>query len=118
EILRSNKDLEQFAYIASHDLQEPLRIVSNYAEILKMKYKDKFDDKGKKFADNIIDNIYRMQELINDLLSYSSLGKEKTFREIDMQKVCRQVTKNLGLLIKETGAEISCQELPKIIGDE
>ena len=76
EIMRSNEELERFAYLASHDLQEPLRMVSNFTGLLERDYKDTLDDKAKKYMKYILEGSQRMSELVSDLLEYSRVGSD------------------------------------------
>jgi PAS domain S-box-containing protein len=117
ELLRSNRDLEHFAYIASHDLKEPLHLVSNFTDLLRKRYETKLDEKGRQYIEHIIESTKKMQGLINDLLSYSKVGRENKFQDIDLNDICVEAKKNLALLIEETGAHIKCEPLPHLIGD-
>ena len=118
ELIRSNKELEQFAYAASHDLQEPLRMVSNFLQLLKKRYKGKLDDDAEEFIHYAVDGAQRMQLLINDLLTYSRLNtRDKEFEEIDMEKVLDESLLNLKLSIEESGAKITHHQLPMITAD-
>ncbi len=118
-LLRSNEELEQFAYVASHDLQEPLRMVASYTNLLAVRYKDKLDADANDFIDYAVDGAKRMQTLINDLLTFSRLNKEgREFSIIDMDKLCQDVINDLSISIKEVNADVSKDVLPEIKGDE
>ncbi len=116
---RSNKELEQFAYIASHDLQEPLRMVSSYTQLLERRYKDQLDADAHDFIHFAVDGANRMQRLINDLLAYSRVGTrgkpfEKTYGEV----VIDQALDNLRTAIEGSGAVITHDPLPTVMADE
>lgn len=116
---RSNKDLEQFAYIASHDLQEPLRMVASYVQLLEKRYKKELDDTGKEFIQFIVQGTARMQKLIDDLLAYSRVSTNpKAFSRVDCSEVVKNVIFMLQLKIKESKAIIRCDPLPTILGDD
>lgn len=118
KIKRSNTELEHFAYVASHDLQEPLRMITSYSKLLKDGYHDKFDQNGREFLNFIIDGTERMKELINGLLDYSRLNtSEQGFEMVNMNNMIEQVLDNLSESIKDTGAEIEVHELPSMTGD-
>ena len=118
-LLRSNEELEQFAYVASHDLQEPLRMVASYTNLLAVRYKDKLDADANDFINYAVDGAKRMQTLINELLTFSRLNKkEREFSIIDTDKLCQDVLNDLSISIKEVNADVSKDELPKIKGDE
>ena len=118
DLLRSNKELEQFAYIASHDLQEPLRMVSSFTQLLSLRYKDKLDNDAQEFITFAVDGALRMQNLINDLLEYSRVEtKGKPLLAIDMHYVLGQTINNLSLKIKEKNALVTLGELPSVIAD-
>jgi PAS domain S-box-containing protein len=118
ELERSNAELEQFAYVASHDLQEPLRMITSYSQLLERRYKDKLDGDALEFIDYVVDGAKRMQELINDLLAYSRVGtRGRDFEPIDMETVYSRVLSNLQVAIEEHQAEISHDPLPKVMGD-
>ena len=118
DLLRSNKELEQFAYVASHDLQEPLRMVSSFTQLLALRYKDKLDDDANEFIQFAVDGAARMQILINDLLNYSRIGTQgKKFSQTDMQYVLNQAINNLSFKIKEKQAEITFDHLPSVVAD-
>ncbi|MBF0384440.1 MAG: HAMP domain-containing protein [Candidatus Omnitrophica bacterium] len=119
DLERSNKELEQFAYVASHDLQEPLRMVTSYTQLLEKKYNDMLDDKGREFIHYATDGAKRMQNLITDLLQFSRVStKGKPFVSCDASKCCENAIANLSVAIKESGAKIEANKLPKIIADE
>lgn len=119
ELEYSNKELEQFAYVASHDLQEPLRMVASYTQLLAKRYGDKLDNDAHDFINFAVDGAKRMQTLINDLLAFSRLGtRKKPFCRIDLNEVVSQVLKNLEFSIKESNAIISVDTLPEISCDK
>lgn len=114
----SNAELEQFAYVASHDLQEPLRMVSSFTQLLEKKYKDELDDEALEYINFAVDGAKRMQTLINDLLDFSRVSsKTAEFTEIDLKQLLGEVLFNLELNIEETNAKITCDPLPEIVGD-
>ncbi len=118
-LLRSNKELEQFAYIASHDLQEPLRMVSSFTQLLSQRYKDKLDQDAQEFIQFAVDGARRMQVLINDLLEFSRIEtRGKKFSAVDMHSVLGHTIKNLSIIIKEKNALVITDELPTVIADE
>jgi PAS domain S-box-containing protein len=113
ELARSNSELEQFAYIASHDLQEPLRMVGSYVQLLERKYKNLFDAKGEEYIVYAVDGAKRMQMLINDPLAYSRVGTQGTELALtDCAGVVGLAIKNLQKAIQESGATITCDPLP------
>ncbi len=119
ELNRSNKDLEQFAFVASHDLQEPLRIVSSYVDLLLLKQKGKLDDSSKEILDVVKIGVTRAQRLIRDLLEYARIGiKEKKFYDADLKNIVGQAVFNISLLIKEKNAQITYDPLPALAVDE
>ncbi|TQV70066.1 ATP-binding protein [Denitrobaculum tricleocarpae] len=118
ELERSNRDLQQFAYVASHDLQEPLRMVASYCDLLKLRFAEKLGDDGREFIDFAVDGARRMQGLINDLLKYSRAGNhEYQTTAVDLEEVVDSVRRDLSALIDERGVEIQCSDLPTIWGD-
>jgi len=118
ELERSNQDLEQFAYVASHDLQEPLRMVSSYTQLLAKRYKDSLDKDANEFIDYAVDGANRMQRLIEDLLSYSrvsSRGKEPVAG--DAHSALSEAIANLSTAISESGAVVANDDLPEVRAD-
>jgi PAS domain S-box-containing protein len=119
ELQRSNAELERFAYVASHDLQEPLRMVSSYTQLLERRYKDKLDADANDFINYAVDGAGRMQELLNDLLVYSRVGtRAKPFKLTDMGAVLGAALDNLQVTIKESKARVSHDSLPTLMADE
>jgi len=119
DLLRSNKELEQFAYVASHDLQEPLRMVSSFTQLLALRYKDKLDKEAHEFISFAVDGASRMQTLINDLLQFSRINtRGKELSSIDANAVIQQTLHNLSIKIKEKKAKITSEKLPFIYADE
>jgi PAS domain S-box-containing protein len=122
ELMRSNNDLEQFAYVASHDLKEPIRMISSYAMLLGRKYKGALDSDADEYLKYITDGASRMQSLINDLLDYSRIGTgttEKRMEVVDIADVIEQAKSMLHEKIEINGAQIICENLPdKIPGIE
>jgi two-component system, sensor histidine kinase and response regulator len=118
ELARSNRDLEQFAYVASHDLQEPLRMVATYTQLLAERYQGKLDENADKYIHYAVEGALRMQTLVKDLLAFSRVGrKQETLRETDCNLVVRNVLANLQALIHETGARIDYEALPVLVAD-
>ncbi len=117
ELTRSNSELEQFAYVASHDLQEPLRMVTSYVQLLSNRYKDKLDQDANDFIAFAVDGSNRMRILITDLLQYSRVNRTKPFEWIDLNNELTVILKNLESSIKENNALIKSDPLPKIYGD-
>ena len=118
ELARSNAELEQFAYVASHDLQAPLATIASYAQLLEKRYKDQLDSKASKFIDNIVHGCTRMQTLIDDLLEYSRVGRSrKPFQLTDCNHAVEQALANLQGAIRETQAVVTYSELPSVMGD-
>ncbi|MEZ4376325.1 MAG: ATP-binding protein [Polyangiaceae bacterium] len=115
---RSNRELEQFAYVASHDLQEPLRMVASYTELLARRYEGKLDEKADQYIRFASDGARRMQALVVDLLEFSRIETEgKPLEPVDTQRVVREVLGALAVRIKETQADIVVGELPEVQGD-
>lgn len=118
ELERSNKDLEQFAWVASHDLKEPLRAVSNYVQLLERRYGELLDDEGRRFIGFAVDGAKRMRMLINDLLAFSRIGtRGKELSPVDSGESLSTALKNLSLRIEESGAEIVVDSMPRVWGD-
>jgi len=118
ELERSNRELEQFAYVASHDLQEPLRMVSSYTQLLEQRYRDKLDDDAREFINYAVDGARRMQRLINDLLEFSRVStRGRKLEAVDANEVLGAVRANLGAAIEDAGALVTNEELPTVIAD-
>lgn len=118
ELARSNADLEQFAYIASHDLQEPLRMVAAYTQLIAERYRGKLDDNADKFIGYACEGALRMQTLINDLLAFSRIGRTgvKAGR-VNCDAAMAEVLLNLGPAIRDCGATVSYAPLPEVLAD-
>jgi len=118
ELARSNAELEQFVYIASHYLQEPLRTVSNFSQLLAKRYKDKLDAKADQFIGFIVDGTTRMQEMIDDLLEYSRVStKTKAFESTDYETVFDQALANVKEAVEESDALVTHDPLPTVMAD-
>ncbi|AKS32158.1 sensor histidine kinase [Mycolicibacterium goodii] len=120
ELRRSNAELEQFAYVASHDLQEPLRKVASFCQLLERRYGDKLDERGVEYIGFAVDGAKRMQVLINDLLTFSRVGRlNATTTEVDLEAVVDAALNNISTAVEEVGAEIvrPDQPLPHVDGD-
>ena len=117
ELQRSNKDLEQFAYVASHDLQEPLRAVAGCAQILESRYGEHFDELGLEMVQHIVEGAERMKLLISNLLVYSRVSNGDNFRPLDSGRVLEEALDLLRVSIEESKAEIRHGKLPTVTGD-
>lgn len=119
ELERSNADLQQFAYVASHDLSEPLRKVANFCQLLERQYADQLDDRARQYIGFAVDGAKRMQTLINDLLALSRVGRTtENFREVELQTVYEQALATLAERIRSAEASVEClTPLPVVVGD-
>ncbi|MEV4706036.1 ATP-binding protein [Actinoplanes sp. NPDC049316] len=118
ELTRSNRDLEQFAYVASHDLQEPLRKVASFCQLLQRRYEGKLDERADQYIGFAVDGAQRMQRLINDLLAFSRIGRLTSgFTDIDLNRVMTEVKSQLEPRAGED-AEITWSDLPTVEGEE
>jgi len=119
ELTRSNRDLEQFAYVSSHDLQEPLRMIASHLQLVEKNCKDKLNDQARESLGFAVDGALRMRQLILDLLEYSRVThRDKSFAPTDCRKIVEQVLANLKLRIEETQARVTCDPLPTIMADQ
>ena len=119
ELSRSNDELEQFAYIASHDLQEPLRMVTSYTQLLSRRYKGKLDSDADEFIAYAVDGATRMQRLIRDLLAYSHVGtKDIVLLDIPSESAFHQALMNLCVAVEQSGARVTRDPLPAVLADE
>jgi light-regulated signal transduction histidine kinase (bacteriophytochrome) len=116
ELKRKNRELEEFAYVVSHDLQEPLRTTTSFVELLKQQYAGKLDPKADKYLHFIVDSSNRMKILINDLLDYSRIGGKNEMERVDCNKILKDVTADLYKAISDSAAEIISGDLPIIPG--
>jgi len=118
ELSRSNRDLEQFAYVASHHLQEPLRVVTANTNLLAQRYRGKLDEQADKYIDHTLDGVRRMQGLIQDLLAFSRYAwQEAALRSTDCNDAVAQAMKNLPAAIQESGATIKYEGLPRLMAN-
>ncbi len=119
DLKRSNNELEQFAYVASHDLQEPLRMVSSYTQLLAERYQDKLDEKAAKFIHYAVDGAARMQKLINDLLAFSRITtRGGAIEVVSSENVLDAALQNLRMMLQTTGAMVTHSQLPRVRADE
>ncbi|MEH0983713.1 sensor histidine kinase [Micromonospora sp. CPCC 205556] len=119
ELTRSNRDLEQFAYVASHDLQEPLRKVASFCQLLQRRYAGQLDERADQYIAFAVDGAQRMQRLINDLLAFSRIGRLTTgFTEVDLDRVMGDVAAQTELSRQHAEAELTWDDLPVIRGEE
>jgi signal transduction histidine kinase len=120
QLARSNEDLERFAFVASHDLQEPLRMITTYVQLLVRTYPGRFAGEAEQFLRNIVDGAARMRTLLGDLLAYSEIGadSEGATRPVDLNAVIDTVRQNLKVSIEEAGAVVTSDALPLVSGYE
>ncbi|GEM_PF-2100188 len=118
ELKRSNNDLERFAYVSSHDLQEPLRTIASFTQLLERRYKGQLDDDADEFMDYIVEAAVRMKAQINALLEYSRVStKGKEFELVDTTAILSKTIKSLSTSLRDSCAEITVDELPNVMGD-
>ncbi len=114
----SNRELEQFAYVASHDLQEPLRKVSSFCQLLAQQYQGRLDGEADQYIGYVVDGAHRMQQLIDGLLTYSRIGRTgEEMTDVDCNEVMRRVRLDLAAAIEETGAQVVADDLPTVRGE-
>ena len=119
ELKRSNEELERFAYVSSHDLQEPLRTIASFSELLAANYRGRLDADADEFIQYIVDGATRMQRLIDDLLTYSRVGRQpRRFAPVDLGKLLQGVMDDLDLAMEESKSVVTHEPLPVISGDE
>lgn len=119
ELLRSNQELENFAYVATHDLQEPLRMITSFTQLLELRYEDKFDKTAKEYMGFIVEGGKRMYDLINGLLAYSRISsKGINFSVVDLNKIVDTVKLNLAYIINLRNCKIECGKLPCLEADQ
>ncbi len=118
ELARSNRELEQFAYVASHDLQEPLRMVATYTQLLAERYRGKIDENADKYIHYAVDGALRMQTLVQALLTFSRVGRQgKELTDTNCNAVVETVLQNLQAAIQESGVRVQCDRLPTVVAD-
>jgi PAS domain S-box-containing protein len=117
ELSRSNAELEQFAYLASHDLQEPLRGIAGCVDLLRKHYAGQIDDRADEFIGHAVANLARMRDLIQGLLDYSRLDRGKQFKAVDCQALLEGVRRALGVALEESGAQLLFAGLPEVFAD-
>jgi two-component system sensor histidine kinase/response regulator len=110
---QSNEELERFAYICSHDMQEPVRMMSSYAELLEQKYADRLDEKGRKYVDFIAASARHLSAMIKDILNFSRVGRDEIkLEKVDCNEVARDVLREFERIIEEKKAKVACETLP------
>ncbi|MGW4901402.1 3-methyl-2-oxobutanoate hydroxymethyltransferase [Streptomyces albidoflavus] len=118
DLRRSNEELEQFAYVASHDLQEPLRKIASFCQLLERRYAAQLDDRARQYIGYAVDGAQRMQTLINDLLEFSRVGRLHTdSTTVDLDILWTRTTEQLSIAVEESGATVTASPLPAIQGD-
>ncbi len=117
-LTESNTELERFAYVASHDMQEPLRMVLNFSQIIVKDYGDRLDDEGKEYLKIVGDSALRMRDMVQDLLEYARLGREGlSFGDVDLGVELSHVVENLRELVRDSGAVVTWDQMPKVRGN-
>ncbi len=119
ELARSNEELQQFAHVVSHDLQEPLRMVTSYGRLLERRFRDRLDGDAREFLDFMVDGATRMRDLLDDLLEYARVGTHgKPLRPVDCSALLDRALANLTVALDESGAAVTREPLPTVLGDE
>ncbi len=118
QLEQKNKELEQYAYVASHDLQEPLETISSFVGLMNIKYQDQLDDRGKKYLGFIVQATLRMKRLVTELLEYSRVGKKENFATINLNELLQSVVTDLKDLIEKNNARIEYSKLPALSANE
>jgi light-regulated signal transduction histidine kinase (bacteriophytochrome) len=119
ELLRSNQDLEQFAYVASHDLQEPLRKVASFCQLLQRRYSGQLDERADQYISFAIDGAHRMQRLINDLLEFSRIGRAASrVAPVDLNQVVDVAVANSEYMLSKVSGTVAYRDLPTVLGHE
>jgi len=119
DLERSNQDLQQFAYAISHDLQEPLRMITSFLNLLEKRSREKLDENDLEYIAFAVDGADRMREMINGILRFSRVTtRGDEFQSFSSQDACRNAVENLKILIEESGAQVQMEELPELVGDE
>jgi light-regulated signal transduction histidine kinase (bacteriophytochrome) len=119
ELAKSNADLKQFAYVASHDLREPLRMITSFLQLLERRYKDQLDEEAKEYIGFAVDGALRLDDMIKDLLEYSRITRiERCYSNVNFEEVLDHTLTNLDALIEEKNAMITHDPLPSIFADE
>lgn len=117
ELAEKNRELEEFTYVASHDLQEPVRTIASFADLFEQSYADKLDEEGRQYLQFIKGASMRSQQLIVDLLDYSRLGKSREMIQVNMNETIQDALVDLSVKIKEAKATIKVDDLPTIAGN-
>lgn len=115
ELARQAQELAQFAYVASHDLKEPLRVVASYLQLLEKKYEGRLDDEARSYISRAVNGAIRMNQLVEDILSFSRVGRDRSLKKIDCSAILNTVIDNLKSIIEENKAEITAGPLPEIV---
>lgn len=115
QLIQKNKELEQFTYVASHDLQEPLRTITSYAELLRRQHLSSLDENGKKYLEYVFASSLRMKKLIKDLLDHSRIGRTHVPEKTDCNMLLKEVLDDMAISIVESNAQIEIQKLPIVI---
>ncbi len=116
---QKNEELERFAYVSSHDLQEPIRSIVGFSQLLHRKYRDQFDEEGEEFLEYITEASFRVKNLVNALLDFTRLGKERIVRQVDCNKIIQSIMENGGRkVIDENNITFTCDQLPVVRGCE
>jgi signal transduction histidine kinase len=118
ELVRSNEDLEQFAYVASHDLQEPLRKVASFCQLLQRRYAGRLDERADQYISFAVDGAHRMQRLIDDLLEFSRIGRSTTaFAPVHLDEVAAEAASSARAAVTASGGAVTISEMPVVLGD-